>query len=768
MFAEVIVDLKYQESQAFYDYIIPEKYRSFLVRGMRVIVSFQHQMKLGVVMRIKDSSDLATKEIDEVLDAYPSVGEELFLYADYLKSRTLYAYATIFYQLMPKELLMNFKKVIYQLKPIDDEHIKNKFNRDGIWRLKNSDQLFYPKLKKLKEQGIIDIDIEIKNYANPKYETVYTYQTNHHYRRALQEIEIIRLFDEEEKVSRKDLIDHGMSPSRIQTWLKHEVLVQEQRRIRRDTTQLFEGDQKKIVLNEEQEKIVKEITHAFSKPEPFLLKSDTSSLKIEVYLKAIEACLKMDKKVLVLVPEIMQISHMEERLKSVFKDVSIYHSGLSKGQGHDEFERIISNQSNIILGTRSAITLPIDDLGLILVDEEHDMSYIEHEGIQINFKELLMLKSQFYRCPVVFSSATPSIDLMYQAKQKKFTLLEMSTPRHQEIPKYHFVDMKEELKQKNTSILSNLLKEKISDRLNRKEQVILFYNKKGYAPYVLCRDCGYVPKCPHCDVSLTLYQSKNVLKCPYCGYEEPFIKTCHNCNSHQIKEVGIGIEYVESVIKRAFPNAKVLRLDKEITKTKNQHEVIYQEFKDKQADILIGTQMVSKGLDFEHVTLVGIILADQSFRVPAYDSHEQAYMLFTQLSRRLSQKLSGDVIIQGYDLKHKTLHWLKLGYDTFYEEALKQRKMLNYPPFARISTIIFEGKSLLKTYQEAFRVKKMFLTLNLNVLGPTESLKKKINDQYRFSLTIKHQEKDIKKMIESLENIKQDDIKISYDPMIER
>lgn len=768
MYASVIVDLKYQDSQAYYDYIIPEHIRSFLVRGMRVIVPFQHQMKLGVVFEIKAISELATKEITEVLDAYPSVGEEIFMLADYLKQTSNASYAHIFYQMLPKELLMNFKKIVYQLAPISDVELSTKFNKGGIWRLKKSDQIYYPKLKRLEDKQIVNIDIEISKYTKPKFETYYQYQMSHHYLKAFDEMEIINKFHDEKMIKRSELIDCGLSPSRIKTWLKHEVIKEDKLRVKRDIKHVFELENKEITLTQEQLNATNSIIKKLNHQHTFLLKGVTGSGKTEVYIKAIEEVLNQGKKALVLVPEIMQVPQMALRLKSKFKEVAIYHSGLSKGEAQDEFEQIISGKADVVCGTRSASFIPINDLGLIIVDEEHDPSYIQTEGVYYDAKELLILKSKFHQIPIVFGSATPKVEMMYQAKQKKIELIELREYHQGAFPSLFFVDMKEELKQKNTSILSNMLKTKIQDRLNKKEQVILLYNKKGYAPYVLCRDCGHVPRCPHCDVSLTLYKSKNILKCHYCGYEETYQKTCPICNGQQVKEVGVGIEYVESVVKRVFPNARVLRLDKEMTKTKNQHEIIYHEFKEKNADILIGTQMVSKGLDFKHVTLVGIILADASFRVPAYDANEQAYMLFTQVSGRSGRHIKGEVVVQGYNLEHQTLRWLRSDYESFYKDALSERKMLNYPPFVNLSTIIFEGKSLLTTYQEAFKIKKKLMALNLDVLGPAESLKKKIRDQFRYSLTIKHQENQQHVILDTLSLNHHKDVFVSYYPTIER
>lgn len=768
MFAEVIVNVKYEQSLAFYDYIIPESFRPFLVRGMRVVVPFQHQTLLGVVLDIKDKSELATKELVDVLDAYPSVSEEIFFLAEEIKKQSNRPFARIFYEIIPKELLMNFQKVVYRLKPLDDDLLESKFNQEGIWRLKKIDQMHYPKLKRFKEQGLIDIEVEVKNRVSPKYVTYYAYQSNHTYKRALNELEIIHHFEINQSIKRQDLIEMGLSASRIKQWLKHDVIKEEKVKVRREIHHVFKLEDKKINLTEEQINASNHIKSSLFSSKVFLLKGVTGSGKTEVYMNVMEEVIKQGKKILILVPEIMQVPQMIMRLKSKFQQVAIYHSALSKGEAFDEFERILHGEADIICGTRSAIFLPIEDLGMIIMDEEHDPSYIQTEGVYYDTKELAISKSKLYQIPLILGSATPKIETMYAALHQKIELITLNERHQGQLPKLSFIDMKEELKQKNTSILSNELKQKIQERLNKHEQIILLYNKKGYAPYVLCRDCGYVPKCPHCEVSLTLYKSKNILKCHYCGYEETYDKTCKSCSNHQVKEVGIGIEYVESHVKKVFPEAKVLRLDKEMTKTKNQHEIIYTSFKEHEADILIGTQMVSKGLDFEHVTLVGIILADASFRVPAYDSDEQAYMLFTQVSGRSGRHQKGEVVIQAYQLEHQTLRWLKKGYDTFYQEVVNNRKLLNYPPFSKISTIIFEGPSLLKTYQEAFRIKKNLLEHGFNVLGPAEALAKKIKDQFRYSLTIKHDERKTKHIIDLLDNQTYKDVFVTYYPSIER
>jgi primosomal protein N' (replication factor Y) len=329
------------------------------------------------------------------------------------------------------------------------------------------------------------------------------------------------------------------------------------------------------------------------------------------------------------------------------------------------------------------------------------------------------------------------------------------------------IDMKEELKAKNTSIFSRKLQELIQDRLEKKEQTMLLYNRKGFAPFVLCRQCGDVPKCPHCDISLTYYKDKEILKCHYCGYEKPFTKTCDICGSETVKEIGIGIEYVEQALKRLVPNAKILRLDHNVTRTKGSHEKIWHEFQSEKADILLGTQMIAKGLDFPKVTLVGVLMADLSLKIPSFNASEKTYMLLSQVSGRSGRFLPGEAVIQGYHLDHYAISSLLKDYETFYKEALYHRKLSSYEPFMHTAQILFQGESFLKTYQMAFSIKKKLKLLSVDVLGPSQAIIKKIKDRYRFTVTLKYNNLDLSQVFSIIEQNINQDIDIKFYPILD-
>jgi len=298
-------------------------------------------------------------------------------------------------------------------------------------------------------------------------------------------------------------------------------------------------------------------------------------------------------------------------------------------------------------------------------------------------------------------------------------LLELNErPKALPLPHLHFIDMKDELKQKNTSIFSTLLLDKMKDRLIKKEQTMLLFNRKGYAPFVLCRGCGHVPMCPHCDISLTYYKDKQTLKCHYCGFEQPYDAHCMMCHEPKVKEIGVGIEYVTEQLKKTLPEARVLRMDQNATRTKGSHEWIWHQFLNEEADILVGTQMIAKGLDFPKVTLVGVLMADLLLKVPSYQSAEHTYMLLTQVTGRSGRFLPGEAIIQGYDLSHYAIQSVHKGYDLFYKEALYRRKLSNYPPFQNNAQLLVEGSSFLKTYQIAFMLKKKMTEMGLLTIGP--------------------------------------------------
>ena len=768
MFAKIVIDIKHEEVNQLYDYIVPQVFEDFLTRGMRVIVPFGNMERLGVVVSLVEESSSATKPIKEVLDTIPTLDEELFMMLDVMSKGSPELISALYQTVIPPELLVSYQKVARIINPSRiPEDLKSHFSKRGIWRLKVSDQIYYPRLKRLFDQQDVTLETEIKEKKTEHRVKYYHYNPEHRYLK-IDAYPIIEDLKQEHKTYEKqELIQLGLSDSMIKTLCKHGVLIEEIIDERRMIEHVFDLHEKKVTLTDEQENAVKAISSS-KEHNVFLLKGITGSGKTEVYLSLIEKIIQNNGRVLLLVPEIQAIPQMAQRLKSRFEHVAIYHSGLSKGERYDEYRSIIKGETNIILGTRSSIFLPIQNLRLIIMDEEHDESFIQQEPVYYDTKELVLARAKLRNIPVVLGSATPSINSMYYAEKHVYQLLELTKrPLDLPLPKLTFVDMKQELKEKHYSIFSRPLIEGIERRIKKHEQTILLLNRKGYAPFVMCRSCGDVPKCPHCDVSLVFYKDKKILKCPYCGFEKSYDATCDACGEPKVKEVGVGIEYVEEQLKKLMPKVRVLRMDKAMTKTKNAHEIIWNDFMNEEADILIGTQMVSKGLDFPKVTLVGVLLADMLHKIPSYQSAEKAFTLLMQMTGRSGRSLQGEAIIQGYDLSHFSIQSLEKGYDTFYKEALYQRKLLGYQPFNETSQILFSGQSFLQTYQKAFVMKKQLLVLGFEVLGPSQALIKKIKDHYRFTLTLKYQKQDLSRLFKLIDDTKTDTIKINFLPTLD-
>ncbi|MBU1093378.1 MAG: primosomal protein N' [Firmicutes bacterium] len=769
MFAKVIVDIKHEEVNHFFDYIIPEAFRVFLERGMRVIVPFGAQTRMGYVVEIIEKSDDATKEIIDVMDAVPSINEETFLLIDSIMAYAPNLYSSIFSTVLSNALQMDYNKEVTLLDANGmPQDILSFFNTKGIWRLKKKDQIFYPRLKKLVEQKLISIRTVIKQKGQTKTEINYTFNEDHDYPKIDKYPLIMDLYMNKAMYSRKELIDLGVSPSQISTLEKHRVLLVEIMDKNRDIVHQFKLEDKQVELNKEQIHAVNEMKSSLNQNQTFLLKGVTGSGKTEVYLNVIEQVIKLGRQVLVLVPEITLIAPMAQRLKSRFSQVAIYHSALSKGERFDQYKMIEEKEAAIVLGTRSSVFLPLESLGLIIIDEEHDASYEQSEGVFYDAKLIAQERTKYHHIPLILGSATPSIVSMYKALNHEYELLELTQrPLNIAMPKISLVDMKKELELGNTSIFSTQLLEAMKNRLDKHEQTMLLFNRKGYAPFVLCKQCGDVPKCPHCDISLTYYKDKGTLKCHYCGFEKPFQSSCEVCGQNAVKEVGVGIEYVEHALQKALPHARILRMDANVTTHKGSHEIIWNEFMNEKADILLGTQMIAKGLDFPKVTLVGILMADLSLKVPSYKASEQAYMLFTQVSGRSGRLLPGQAIIQGYDLDHYAIKNVLNHYEDFYREAIYYRKLSNYLPFKQTAQILIEGHEYLKTYQQAFLLRKRLVAIGYDVLGPTPAMIKVIKDQFRFTLTLKYDGLNQQLVFDQIKMLRTKEIEMKYYPTLD-
>ena len=396
-------------------------------------------------------------------------------------------------------------------------------------------------------------------------------------------------------------------------------------------------------------------------------------------------------------PEISLTPQMIERFKGRFgRNIAVFHSRLSDGERFDEWFRVKNGKTMVAIGARSAVFLPFNNLGLIIIDEEHENSYKSDSDPKYNAKEIARLKGQIDKCKIVLGSATPSIETYNKCINKDIELIEIKNRADGALmPIVEAVDMREELASGNRAIFSKKLHEGITQCLNNKEQVILFINRRGFSTFVSCRKCGYVFKCNNCDVSLTYHNNENILTCHYCGKKEVVSKICPKCGSNFVKYFGVGTETVEEQIKKYFPQAKTIRMDFDTTRKKGSHEYIYRTFKEGKADILIGTQMVAKGLDFKNVTLVGIIAADLSLNLPDYRSSEKTFQLITQVSGRAGRgEKNGKVIVQTYNPEEYSIKYsLTNDYYGFFNHELAIREMMNYPPFSKILLVSLSGET---------------------------------------------------------------------------
>ena len=502
-------------------------------------------------------------------------------------------------------------------------------------------------------------------------------------------------------------------------------------------------EESKNVLNDEQRSAFNKILNSDKKG--FLLKGVTGSGKTEVYMNLVGETLKEGKSAIVLVPEISLTPQMIERFKGRFgKNVALFHSKLSQGERFDEWYRIKRGEARLVVGARSAIFLPLDNPGIIIIDEEHENTYKSEQNPKYSTKEVAKFLSEIKGCKYILGSATPSIETYYEALNGKLELVEIKNRvSNRPLPQMEIVDMREELKSRNLSLLSRSLYNEMKDALERKEQIILFLNRRGFSSFVSCRSCGYVFKCPECDLSMT-YHKNGYLICHYCGRAQREQKVCPECGSKYVKFFGAGTQRVEEEVKKYFPKARVMRMDVDTTRNKDSHENIYNAFKCGEGDILIGTQMVSKGLDFKNVTLVGVLAADISLNIPDYRSSERTYQIITQVAGRAGRgEKKGKVVIQTYTPNNLSLQYaIENNYNDLYNEEIKVRKIMNYPPFSTIFLInaISKDEGKLKEFMnkvgESLR-KLLDSREDIQILGPVPCIITKLKDNYRWQIIIK-------------------------------
>lgn len=563
----------------------------------------------------------------------------------------------------------------------------------------------------------------------------------------------------------------NLSLSSINTLIKHGFLREEEKRVIRYDDRKYVKDEEKI-LTVQQKIAVDTINNSFYNK--FLIHGVTGSGKTEVFIRLIEENLKSGKDTIILVPEISLTPQMVERIKGRLQiEIGIFHSKMTVGEKYDFWYSIKNGDIKVAIGPRSALFLPFNNLGLVIIDEEHENTYKSETDPKYDAREVAEYLMDIKGGKLILASATPSLESYTKGKNGHYKLIEMDKRIPGAVmPKIEVVDMRSELSNGNSSIFSKSLYEKINDRLEKKEQIILFLNRRGDSSFVSCRACGFVYKCPNCDVSLTLHRSENILECHYCGYKvTPQIK-CPKCKSKYIKFFGIGTEKVERLTKKAFKSARVERMDLDTMKGRNSFSEVYERLKNNDIDILIGTQMITKGFDFKNVTLVGVLAADLTLNIPQYKSAERTFQLLTQVAGRAGRGTKeGEVVIQTYTPGNYAIQRAeKVDYKGFYNDEVDIRQAMKYPPFGEIVLVnLFYSKEneVVDTINILANEMKAKFT-NLLILGPVPCPILKINNNFRYQIIIKGElsqkiNKNIKDFVYNIVKKKNSNIKISVD-----
>ena len=591
-------------------------------------------------------------------------------------------------------------------------------------------------------------------------EIIYYYLSEEDKKLTLKQQEIVDFL----KLKKEDRLEK-FSKSIIKTLVNKNILIE--KKVLLSTIIEEKKDFKEIYLSDKQKEIYNEIIN--SKDNKFLLYGVTGSGKTLIYLHLINYYISQGKTALLLVPEISLTIQTMNFFKNYFKEnIAILHSSLSDREKYNEYLKIKRKDVSVVIGVRSAIFAPISDIGIVIIDEEHSDTYNEYsKNPKYSTKDIAIFRSEYNNAKLLLSSATPLVKDYYLAKKtKEYKLLKLLNKYNDLKLDIKIIDLKEN---KKLSYFSNELKDKILEKLEKKEQVILFLNRKGYANYVMCASCGEVKKCPNCDISLTYYKKDNILKCSYCEYIEKYVNLCNKCHEEDLNIMGVGTEKIEEELNILFKDYKILRMDMDTTKRKGSYERIIEDFKNHKYDILVGTQMIAKGLDFESVTLVGVINADTSLMIPSYNAIENTYSLLSQVSGRSGRSnKKGEVIIQTYNPDNYGIsEVVKQDYESFYKQEIEIRKKLLYPPFSNMLTLKIKSINIDLVKEHIIKIYK-YLKLNLketpSILGPNLLNIRKLDKKYECSITLKYnKDENLDKIIKFLKSYYNKDRYVSFD-----
>ena len=749
-----------------FTYQIPEKFQDFLQIGMRVVVEFGNGNRKiqGFVTGLTDeySGEHQLKSVIDVLDLNPVLSDEAMAMADWLTQRTFAFKIRCLQVMLPNAMRASYRKTLKLTGEITDSNLATLFDHQSEVEFNpqklTSSQL--NQIEKLRKANQIEIVYHVDDRAKSKLVWAFKAQ----------------MTVEELRTAKKTLRKNAAKQKRLLDFL---ITNHEQEFVQSDVTREnnFTANDLKVAaekgwitryqiekyrnpyqidqvqpstpkkLTAEQAQATNAVDQAIDEKQAatFLLEGVTGSGKTEVYLQIIQHALAQGKSALMLVPEISLTPQIVRQFKARFGDqVALLHSALSDGERYDEWRRIEKGDAQVVVGARSAIFAPIKNLGVIIMDEEHETSYKQEDMPRYHARDVAQWRGQYHHCPVVLGSATPSLESRARAQKGVYQWLRLTKRINgKDLPHVQLVDMRQAGRYAPTTDISQELATEIQKKLALNEQVVLMLNRRGYSSFLMCRECGEVIKCPNCDISLTYHKDTNSLKCHYCGHEEPVPQVCPNCHSKAVRYFGTGTQRVEKELTELFPTARILRMDVDTTRRKGAHERILDEFGKHHADILLGTQMIAKGLDFPNVTLVGVLNADTSLGLPDFRASERTFQLLTQVSGRAGRaEKEGNVLIQTYNPDHYAIQYAqRQDYEHFFGKEMQVRHQGGYPPYYYTIQITASARTEADAAQKMFQIRGEivnYLSQNAVILGPTPQSIMRINNRYYYQLVIKY------------------------------
>lgn len=762
-YVDVLIGIYGSKFDNTYTYYLSEYNIDEKLIGRRVLVEFGNKMVEAYIVRENEHLDKGLgniKPVIKILDKEPVFDQQLLKLAEWIAEKYICPLPLALNLIVPRSITRKREEVVIpnisanevllpELNVLVDKYIsffEHLWDKREI-SLKQAKKLIgNDDLELLKKEGLIIITGDYSGYRSGKKGYVYKISDFNVkdlpvlIKRAPRQAEVLKMLFDEEEID-CDELDKNFSKDSINTLLRKGYI----QKVRKKSS-LYSGP---VILTEEQGKALKKIKNRLGQGyAQFLLYGVTGSGKSEVYIRAAEACIKMGKSVIILVPEIALTRHLVETFEARIPDIAVMHSGMTLSERYEEYVRVKRGEAKLVLGTRSAVFAPVHDLGLIIVDEEQENTYKQEETPRYHAVEVARKRAQMEGALLILGSATPSIETFYQTMQGKMELLELSRRVGDAVmPQVYVEDMR--IRSKNqkifSPIISNFLYNKIADNLAKGEQSILFLNRRGYSLLTICAECGSVVLCPHCSVAMTYHQDIGQNICHYCNFTASPPRFCTSCNSKYLKQVGFGTQRVEEELKRLFPAARVKRLDIDISRRREDQKHILENMKAKKIDILIGTQMIAKGFNFPEVSLVGILDADGMLNLPDFRAAERAFQLIVQAAGRAGRgKIPGEVIIQTYQPDNPVIDLAaRQDYVSFYYEEIKLRKILKYPPFTNILRLVVSALDEMVCKDEIIRLADYIIEITdakedeIEILGPAPCPIMRIRDKFRYQLIVK-------------------------------